>query len=199
MPGLADPGYLLVREALSQGYMVMVVPGPSAAIAALVISGFRPCPFFFQGFLPRQAGARRELLEELKEEIRTGVFYESPHRLRVTLRDFCEIWGSERRVAVARELTKQFEEVIRGTFAEVETHFAVHPPRGEFTLVTEGKGGGRGFLKSSFSVDSEAVKEAVDALVRAGAELQGAFKGVARALGVSKSEVYQIYQKEKAR
>ncbi|MDH7578332.1 MAG: 16S rRNA (cytidine(1402)-2'-O)-methyltransferase [Bacillota bacterium] len=192
MPGLADPGYLLVRRALTEGYRVTVVPGPSAVVAALVVSGFPPYPFYFQGFLPREGGARREFLKELEEETRTGVFYETPHRLRKTLEDFREVWGEGRRVAVARELTKQFEEVVRGSFAEVAAHFADHPPRGELTLVTEGKRGGAPALPE----DPGAVRSAVESLLRAGAELQAACKAVARALGISKSEAYRAYHKK---
>ncbi|NPV29338.1 MAG: 16S rRNA (cytidine(1402)-2'-O)-methyltransferase [Firmicutes bacterium] len=187
MPGLADPGYHLVRRALIEGYGVTVVPGPSAVVAALVISGFPPYPFYFQGFLPRARGARRELLKELEEETRTGVFYETPHRLQKTLEDFREVWGEERRAAVARELTKQHEEVVRGTFAELAAHFAAHPPRGELTLVTEG----RRREAPAPPEDPEALRAAVEALRRAGAEFQAACKAVARALGISKSEVYR--------
>ncbi|KUK32325.1 MAG: Ribosomal RNA small subunit methyltransferase I [Thermoanaerobacterales bacterium 50_218] len=195
MPGVADPGYLLVKAVLEQGYRVEVVPGPSAVIAALVVSGFSPYPFYFQGFLPRQEKARRELLRELKEEPRTGVFFEVPHRLSETLEDFREIWGGERKVAVARELTKQFEEVVRGTFAEVIAHFAENPPRGELTLVTEGLSEERGRNGEVLLQNPGAVVSAVEALVKAGVEVQTALKAVAKALGVSKSEVYKVYKK----
>ena len=137
-PGIADPGHQLVQQALSRGHRVTIIPGPSAVIAALVISGIRPHPFYFQGFLPRKAGERRALLAELADDARTGVFYEAPHRLQKALQDFCEVWGPERQVAVARELTKQFEEVSRGSFAQVATHFAATPPLGELTIVTAG-------------------------------------------------------------
>lgn len=194
MPGLADPGYLLVKSALAGGYRVTVVPGPSAAVAALVVSGFCPVPHYFQGFLPREKGTRREILEGLREESRTGIFYEAPHRLRKTLKDFCEVWGGWRRAAVVRELTKQFEEVLRGTFDELASHFEANEPRGEFTLVTEGlQEEEKSFAKGE---DSAAVKAAVDALIRAGADVQSACKAVGRALGISKSEVYRAYHME---
>lgn len=193
MPGIADPGYPLVRAVLAEGHRITVVPGPSAITAALVISGFLPHPFYFHGFLPREGGARRELLGELQDENRTGVFYEAPHRLCKSLQDFREIWGEKRRVAVARELTKQYEEVVRGSFAEVVAHFTAHPPRGELTLVTEGK------LEQGedavLPVDPAALRVAVDALIKAGCGLQDACKGVGRALGLSKSEVYRAYHK----
>ncbi|HHW39713.1 MAG TPA: 16S rRNA (cytidine(1402)-2'-O)-methyltransferase [Syntrophomonadaceae bacterium] len=189
LPGLADPGYPLVQAALAQGHRVTVVPGASAGVAALVISGFRPHPFYFHGFLPREKGERQELLKELREESRTGVFYEVPHRLQKSLQDFVEIWGGSRRVCIARELTKQFEEVLRCTFSEAAAHFSKNPPRGEFTLVTEGKRE----AEQAPPGDPRALREAVDALIRAGAEPTAAFKAVGRALGLSRSEVYRAY------
>ena len=226
-PGIADPGYQLVQQALSQGHQVTAIPGPSAAITALVISGIRPHPFYFQGFLPRKVGERRALLTELAEETRTGVFYEAPHRLQKTLQDFCEVWGPERQVAVARELTKQFEEVSRGSFAQVATHFAATPPLGELTIVAAGRDGadtrcsgrgdrtvanepgtdsepiigderasGRGpaaAQKTPSPTASKQIKEAVGALVKAGADTQTACKAVAHALGLPKSQVYRLY------
>lgn len=189
LPGLADPGYPLVRAALEEGHRVTVVPGASAAVAALVISGFPPHPFYFHGFLPREKGERRDLLKELREESRTGVFYEVPHRLLKTLEDFIEIWGGERRLCIARELTKQFEEVLRCTFNEAAEHFRKNPPRGEFTLVT----GGKQEQEQDVSAEPQAIRDAVDALVRAGADLTAACKAVGRALGLSRSEVYRAY------
>lgn len=191
LPGLADPGFPLIRAALAAGHRVTVAPGPSAGVTALVLSGFQPHPYYFHGFLPREAGERRELLEELGEEARTGVFYEAPHRLLRTLQDFAELWGGERRVAVARELTKQFEEVFRGSFSQALEHFGKQTPRGEFTLVTEGK------REEAPSQAEERlpveVAAAVEALLKAGADLQGACKAVGRALGLSKSQVYKSY------
>jgi len=189
LPGLADPGYPLVQAALAEGHRVTVVPGASAGVAALVISGFRPHPFYFHGFLPREKGERRELLKELREESRTGVFYEVPHRLQKSLQDFIEIWGGSRRVCIARELTKQFEEVLRCTFSEAAAHFKENPPRGEFTLVTEGKQEPNRALPA----DPQAVRAAVGALIQAGADLSTACKAVGRALGLSRSEVYRAY------
>jgi 16S rRNA (cytidine1402-2'-O)-methyltransferase len=208
-PGIADPGYLLVQQALSQGHQVTTIPGPSAAIAALVISGIRPHPFYFHGFLPRKAGERRALLAELAEDARTGIFYEAPHRLQKTLQDFCEVWGAERRVAVARELTKQFEEVSRGSFAQVAARFSVTPPLGELTIVTAGWDGAvdggrqtgdadRPLLAETAApvedpVAAAQIREAVGALIRAGADTQSACKAVARAIGLTKSQVYRLY------
>jgi 16S rRNA (cytidine1402-2'-O)-methyltransferase len=200
-PGIADPGYQLVQQALAQGHQVIAIPGPSAAITALVVSGIRPHPFYFQGFLPRKAGERRTLLTELAEETRTGVFYEAPHRLQKTIQDFCEIWGPERQVAVARELTKQFEEVSRGSFAQVAAHFTATPPLGEVTIVTAGRDEedahpGLDVRGSKCEGKDALIREAVGALVRAGADVQAACKAVAHALGLPKSQVYRLYHRD---
>lgn len=189
-PGVSDPGYILVQQALEAGHEVTVLPGPSAVIAALVISGFKPYPFYFFGFLPRKKGERQQLLKEQEENPWTGVYYEAPHRLQETLEDFCDIWGAERRVAVARELTKHFEEVFRGSFAGALEHFSNSPPKGEITLVVEGK---TETTADPLEVDGELVKEAVNALIKAGADLHQACRAVGKALDLSKSQVYRLY------
>ncbi|HLH27016.1 MAG TPA: 16S rRNA (cytidine(1402)-2'-O)-methyltransferase [Chloroflexota bacterium] len=137
MPGLSDPGYPLVAAALECGVTVTTVPGPSAVISALVLSGLPTHAFHYLGFLPRKPGARRKLLARVAGEPDTLLMYESPHRLLAALRDVEEILGA-RPVAVARELTKRFEEVVRGTAAQARAHFERTPPRGEFTLVVGG-------------------------------------------------------------
>lgn len=136
-PGISDPGFLLVRACLEAGVAVACLPGPTALIPALVASGF-PCDrFVFEGFLPVKKG-RKPRLEVLSEESRTMVYYESPHRLQKTLRQFCEVFGADRPVSVSRELTKRFEETIRGTLAEVLEHFEGKPPKGELVIVLSG-------------------------------------------------------------
>lgn len=142
-PLISDPGFPLVREAIARGIRIEAIPGPCALIPALIMSGFACEPFAFYGFLPQKEKKRRELLSELFESRRrsrpspTLVFYESPYRILKTLRDLSEIFGS-RRIAIARELTKKFEEVLRGTPAELLAHFEKKPPRGEFVIVVEG-------------------------------------------------------------
>lgn len=191
-PAISDPGFLLIKQALAAGHQLTVLPGPSAVISALVISGFTPHPFYFVGFLPRKKGERQELLQELAENSWTGVFYESPRRLRETLKEFCSLWGEQRRVAIARELTKKFEEVFRGTFAEALEYFP-NPPLGEITLVVEGK---QSAEDRQFAGDDQAIREGVDQLIKAGAGVHDACKGVARALGLSKSQVYKVYHEQ---
>lgn len=137
-PGISDPGFLLVRTCIEAGVEVETLPGATAAIPALVQSGF-PCDrFCFEGFLPQKKG-RQKRLAELAEEGRTMVFYESPFRVVKALEQFSEIFGGERRVAVVREITKKFEQTVRGTLTEAIAHFKAHPPKGEFVIVLAGK------------------------------------------------------------
>lgn len=138
-PGVADPGYRLVRAAVEAGIRVESIPGPSAVIAALQISGLPTDAFTFAGFLPVKPGARRRRLEELATRRETVVVFEAPHRIEAALRDLEAIWG-ERRLALARELTKTFEEVIRGTAREVLDQLTPERRRGEMALVLSGLG-----------------------------------------------------------
>lgn len=136
-PAISDPGFLLVREALRAGISVECLPGPTAFVPALVVSGL-PCDrFVFEGFLPQKKG-RRSRLESLREEQRTMVFYESPHRLQRALEEFIGIFGENRAASVSREISKLHEETVRGTLGELAAHFMAHEPRGEFVLVIGG-------------------------------------------------------------
>ncbi len=137
-PGISDPGFLLVRTCVEEGIEVETLPGPTALVPALVQSGF-PCDrFCFEGFLPQKKG-RSKQLQALADEPRTMIFYESPYRVVRTLEQFAEVFGPARPVSVSRELTKKFEETVRGTVTEVLAHFRQHPPKGEFVLVVAGK------------------------------------------------------------
>jgi len=138
MPGLADPGFELLGAALEQGIPVVPVPGPTALTAALSVAGISGEQFIFLGFLPRGAGARRELLASVAGAPFTLVTYEAPHRLLDTLVDLDHLFGG-RAMAAACELTKLYEETRRGTAAELLAHYRDHPPRGEFTLVVAGR------------------------------------------------------------
>lgn len=136
-PGISDPGFLLVRRCVEEGIDVVTLPGATALIPAVVQSGF-PCDrFCFEGFLPQKKG-RMKRLEELSTETRTLVLYESPYRVVKCLEQLAETFGTERRVAVVREITKKFEESVRGTIAEVVDHFRENEPKGEFVIVVEG-------------------------------------------------------------
>ena len=137
-PGISDPGFLLVRTCLEAGIEVETLPGATALIPALVQSGF-PCDrFCFEGFLPQKKG-RNKHLQALAGEERTMIFYESPYRVVRCLEQLAEVFGAERRVSVSRELTKKFEQTVRGTAAEVLEHFRRTEPRGEFVLVVAGR------------------------------------------------------------
>ncbi|MCU1461280.1 MAG: rRNA ((1402)-2-O)-methyltransferase, partial [Acidimicrobiales bacterium] len=137
-PGVSDPGERLVAAAAAAGHDVTTVPGPSAAVAALVVSGLPAGRFCFEGFLPRSGSGRSERLAAVGGERRTTVLYEAPHRVRKTVDDLVAACGPYRRVAICRELTKAFEEVWRGSLAAAATHLAESEPRGEFVLVLDG-------------------------------------------------------------
>ena len=136
-PGISDPGFLLVREALKEGVEVQCLPGPTALIPALVQSGI-PCDrFVFEGFLPPKKG-RQTRLEQMALETRTQVFYESPHKLLKTLEQLVSFFGANRSIAVVREISKLYESTFRGTAQEGLDFFEAHPPKGEFVIVVEG-------------------------------------------------------------
>lgn len=136
-PGVSDPGFLLAREAVKAGIEVQTLPGATACIPALVSSGL-PCDrFCFEGFLPQKKG-RQTILQSLQNEPRTMVFYESPYRLVKTLKQFAEVFGNDRQVSVAREISKLHEEHVRGTLAEVIAHFEEASPRGEIVITLAG-------------------------------------------------------------
>ena len=136
-PGISDPGFLLTREVLKLGGQVEALPGATAFVPALVVSGL-PCDkFIFEGFLPVKKG-RKKRLDVLAAEPRTMIFYESPHKLLKTLADFQEVLGADRLICVSREISKLFEEHVRGTVTHAVAHFTTHKPRGEFVLIVQG-------------------------------------------------------------
>ena len=186
MPGVSDPGYHLVAACLARGLQVDVVPGPSAVLAALVVSGLPTDRFCFEGFPPRRVGARDRRLAELAAEPRTMVFFEAPHRALATLAAMAAAFGADRPCAVVRELTKVHEEVLRGSLAEVAERLAANGPRGELTLVV---GGAPASRPSSAGVADLAAE--VAALVAGGASTRDAIATVARASGTPRRAVYQ--------
>jgi 16S rRNA (cytidine1402-2'-O)-methyltransferase len=184
-PGIADPGERLVRAASAAGFDVEVVPGPSAAVAALVASGLPTGRWVFEGFLPRRGAARTERLGVLAAEQRTIVLYEAPHRAARTLADLAATLGASRRVAVARELTKLHEEVRRTTLAEAAAWAASSEPAGELVLVVEGA------AAPGPTGDGE-VADAVRAALASGRSARDAAAEVAAMLGVSKRRAYDV-------
>ncbi len=186
-PALSDPGHELVAGAVEAGARVTALPGPSASITALVVSGFVATPFVFYGFVPRKEEKRLEFMRQLGREERTYVFYEAPHRLLKTLAALREA-VPKRRLVVARELTKIHEEVLRGTVEEIYEQLRGTSPRGEFTLVLEGAEP-RSAVKEA---DAElSLREEVKNLVEVGIPKKEAVKAVARIRGRPKQEVYQ--------
>lgn len=137
-PGISDPGFLIVRECVRNGIEVQCLPGATAFVPALVASGLPDERFCFEGFLPQKKG-RATRLAQLQDEVRTMVFYESPYRLVKTLTQFAEVFGTERKVSVCREISKVHEESVRGTLAEVIAHFQQSEPKGEIVIVLAGK------------------------------------------------------------
>ncbi|MFN4003011.1 16S rRNA (cytidine(1402)-2'-O)-methyltransferase [Microcella sp.] len=180
MPAVSDPGYVLVEAAIAAGVDVTALPGPSAVLTALVLSGLPTDRFAFEGFLPRKG--RASALRALAAEPRTLVFFESPHRLAAALADARDAFGPERRGAVCRELTKKFEEVARGTLAELAERFA-EGARGEIVLVVEGAPAASGNLPSAI--------DEVAARVAAGERLKDAAAAVAAATGLGTRELYE--------
>ena len=184
MPGVSDPGGRLVAAAVEAGCAVTVVPGPSAGVAALAVSGLSPVRWAFEGFLPRAGRARAERLAEIARERRTVVIYESPHRLRGCLEDLAAACGPRRRAAVARELTKLHEEVVRGTLAELAA-WAEGPVKGEAVVVVEGAGPGP-------EPDDAELAEALEAAISSGASRRDAAAEVAAAYGVPRRRAYAL-------
>ncbi len=137
-PGISDPGFLITRACLSEAIDVECLPGPTAFIPALLLSGFSSDKFIFEGFLPLKKGRKKRLLV-LSQEKRTMIFYESPHKLLKTLSEFKSIFGPSRRVSISRELTKLYEETLRGDMEEIFKVFLSKKPKGEFVIVVEGK------------------------------------------------------------
>lgn len=136
-PAISDPGFLLVRACVSRDIEVECLPGATAFVPALVNSGLPNDRFCFEGFLPQKKG-RQTKFKELAAEERTMIFYESPFRIVKTLEQMAEYWGAERKASVSREISKKFEETVRGTLAELIVHFTENPPKGEFVMVVEG-------------------------------------------------------------
>jgi 16S rRNA (cytidine1402-2'-O)-methyltransferase len=197
MPGISDPGYRLVRDALGAGITVTVLPGPSAVTAAVAVSGLPTDRFCFEGFVPRKAGERARRLAALRDEGRTMVFFESPRRLGKTLADMAAAFGPGRRAAVCRELTKTHEEIRRGSLAELE-QWASQGVLGEITLVIAGASGATGALARDAGHASDAAAR-VAAAEQAGSTRKEAITLVAGELGLPRREVYDAVVRAKPR
>ncbi|MGI6711304.1 MAG: 16S rRNA (cytidine(1402)-2'-O)-methyltransferase [Bacillota bacterium] len=190
MPGISDPGEDLVREVIAQGLKVCPIPGPSASIAALVVSGLPTDRFIFEGFLPREKKDKRQRMNCLKAEQRTIILYESPYRLIDTLMEFLQVLG-DRKAAVSREITKKYEETIRGTLSEMISYFQDNPPKGEITLVIAGREEQKEVL-----IDTVQLKGEIKKLVNTGMAKKDAVKEIAMRYGLPKNQVYRLSLEE---
>ncbi|HHV15806.1 MAG TPA: 16S rRNA (cytidine(1402)-2'-O)-methyltransferase [Gelria sp.] len=187
MPAISDPGERLVKKAITAGINLEVIPGPSALITALAVSGMDTTAFVFEGFLPPRSSLRRKRLEKLKEEPRTIILYESPHRLLVCLQDIESVLGKERKLAIARELTKIYEEIKRGSAAQLYEYYSLNPPRGEICIIIQGK---------AVVVETKSLPEIareVEELLEQGMNKKEALKKKAREYGIKKSTLYNYF------
>jgi 16S rRNA (cytidine1402-2'-O)-methyltransferase len=185
MPTVSDPGFVLVRAAIEAGIEVTVVPGPSAVLAALAVSGLPTDRFSFEGFLPRKSGERKKLFQSLLLETRTMVFFESPHRIDDSLKDALTVFGPSRQATVSRELTKKFEQTIRGTLPEL-LEWSANPTKGELVLVIAGNSE----ANHSTATIEDLLKE-VEQGRSEGLSLKQSVAKVAEAHSLSKSDLYQ--------
>lgn len=192
MPSISDPGAELVEAAVRVGIPVIPLPGPNAGLTALIASGIVPQPFYFYGFLGRKANEQKETLAALANREETMIFYESPYRLKKTLMSMITIIGPERQVVLARELTKRYEEFIRGTLAEVSEWAQSNEIRGEFVMILAGNDNPE-ILTQAKDTDNLSISEYVDTLISQGNKTNDAIKLVAKDRGLKKQQVYNIY------
>ena len=189
-PAISDPGEAIVEECIRRGIDVYPIPGPCAFVCALTVSGFSTARFSFIGFLPSKPNDRKKELEIIKHREETLIFYEAPHRLLKTLSDMKEVFGEERRVCVSREITKKFEEHIRGTLAEVLTHFETNPVKGEFVIVAEGG------TKEESGLNQLSLEEHLEFYLKKGISQKDAIKQIASDRNLPKREVYAHFHKD---
>lgn len=188
-PAISDPGEELVRMAIESGVTIVPIPGAVAATSALIVSGLPTGRFVFEGFMPMHKKNRRERLMELKNEMRTMIFYEAPHKIKYTLKDMYEVWG-DREVSLAREMTKIHEEVIRGKLSQIIEKFEKEPPRGEFVIIIDGS------KEEKVLVDfweKMNIIEHVDYYINQGMKNMDAMKKVATDRSMTKREIYDKY------
>ncbi|MEH2183357.1 16S rRNA (cytidine(1402)-2'-O)-methyltransferase [Nostoc sp.] len=186
MPSISDPGYELVKACIEARIPVVPIPGASAAITALSAAGLPTDRFVFEGFLPAKTQQRQEHLESLQTESRTLIFYESPHRLRDTLQDLAEVWGSDRQIVLARELTKLYEEFWRGTIAEAIAYYSQREPQGEYTLVVAG------IPASQPQLTEEELKAELKQLISQGISRSQASRQLAKFTSLPRRQLYQL-------
>ncbi len=190
-PAISDPGEDLVKLCIENGIEVTSIPGPVAAINALILSGMSTGRFSFEGFLPVVKRKKREHLESLKNDTHTLIFYEAPHKLITTLKDLLDVLG-DRKISLARELTKLHEEIFRTTIQEALTHFENTPPRGEYVLIVEGANEPQDNPEDEWWFELS-IKEHVDEHIKRGLTSKDAIKEAAKERGLAKRDVYNEY------
>jgi 16S rRNA (cytidine1402-2'-O)-methyltransferase len=186
VPGISDPGYELVKVCIEAGIPVVPIPGANAAITALSAAGLPTDRFVFEGFLSAKGQQRRSHLESLETESRTLIFYESPHRLRETLQDFAEIFGTSRQIVLARELTKLYEEFWRGTIEEAIAHYSQREPQGEYTLLVAGT------PPTQPQLSEEELKAELLAIMSQGISRSQASRQLAKVTSLPRRQLYQL-------
>ena len=182
-PVISDPGFVLAKAAIEHGYHVVGLPGATALIPALIMSGLNPKPFTFYGFLNQKSGKRKTELEKLKNIDHTIIFYEAPHRIQKTLEEMLQIFGN-RQICISREISKKFEEVFRGTIQEILPQ--INNLKGEIVLIVEGN-------QSTENYEDLSISEHVNFYIQQGVEVKEAMKMVAKQRKVSKSQIYNTY------
>lgn len=190
MPGISDPGEDIVKLCIEEGIDIEALPGASASITALVLSGFSTDRFVFEGFIPRTGKERKERIESLKEEVRTTIIYEAPHRIKETLGDLYAGLG-DRNIAICRELTKKFEEVIRTDLEKAANMYEDIEPKGEFVIVLEGKNKDELAEDSIKKWDSVSIEEHIELYIKQGMNKKEAMKHAAKDRGLSKRDLYK--------
>ncbi len=190
-PGISDPGEELVQQAIQNDIKISPIPGASAAISGLIVSGLPTGRFVFEGFLPMNKRARREKLENLRKEERTIIFYEAPHKLVYSLRNILEILG-DRNIVLARELTKMYEEVIRTTVSEAIEKYRERAPKGEFVLLVQGQEKGEEPGETGIEWEGLTVEDHVKAFINLGMSRKDAIKQAASDRNINKRELYKM-------
>lgn len=189
-PGISDPGEYLVKLFYENGMEVSVIPGPNAALSALVLSGLNTEKFIFEGFLPSTIKKRTEQLLKLSDERRTMLFYEAPHRIYKCLSDMAKIFGKDRKAAVVKEITKVYEKTYRGTFEQLMPEFADSEPKGEFVIVVEGG------VAPDLQIPEKSIEESYNELIASGTDRKEALRIIAKQYNISRRDVYSKINKE---
>lgn len=187
-PGISDPGYILTKIAIDAGYDIISIPGPTAFVPALITSGIISQPFLFYGFLNSKSSQRKKELEQLKYERVTLIFYEAPHRLQETINDMKNILGNSREISISREITKKYEETVRGTLSDILGK--IKEVKGEFVLVVSGN-------NENDDIEDISIEDHINMYINNGESTMSAIKIVAKERNMKKNEVYSIYQSMK--